>query len=97
MTELRYTVDDARLREVLDAEIARAGTQTALAKKLGVSLVYINDVVRGRRSIAALAPRLGFHTLTVHVPDDGTPPITAAEAARLIDGLRRRRTAGATP
>ncbi len=95
MSEVRYSVDDARLRDVLQGEIARAGTQTALAKKLGVSLAYINDAVRGRRSISALAPRLGYRTLVVHVPDGEQPPITASEAARLIDGLRRRRLEGA--
>jgi len=40
--------------------------------------------------------RLGYHSLTVHVPEGGVPPVTAAEAAKLIDGLRRRRIAGAT-
>jgi len=92
MTEtITDTVDDRRLMQVLEGEIAKAGTRTAAAKKLGISSVYLGDVLNGRRSIAAMAARLGFHTLTVHVPDGEEPKITAADAARLIDGLRRRR------
>lgn len=92
MTDITYTVDDARLRQVLESEIARAGTQTAAAKKIGISHAYLSDVLKGRRHIGAIAARLGFRTLTVHVPDGDEPPVTAIEAARLIDGLRRRRT-----
>lgn len=97
MTDVIFTVDDAKLREVLDGTITRAGSQRAAAAQLGISGPYLSDVLHGRRSISALAGRLGYRSLTVHVPDGEEPPITTTEAARLIDGLRRRRIAGATP
>ena len=38
-----------RLQERLDLA---GGTQTALARELGVSLPYLNDVLHGRRELA---------------------------------------------
>lgn len=96
MTEITFTVDTDHLRDVLDTEIARAGSLAAAAGKLGISVTYLRDVLKDRRSVSALAGRLGYRSLTVHVPDGDVPPITAAEAAKLIDGLRRRRIAEAT-
>ncbi len=37
--------------ERLRAKLVRAGTQRALAVELGVSLPYLNDVLRGRRDL----------------------------------------------
>ena len=40
--------------------LEREHTQTAAAKRLGVSIAYLGDVLHERRYIAAIAGRLGF-------------------------------------
>jgi transcriptional regulator with XRE-family HTH domain len=35
--------------ELLRAAVDKAGTQTAFAKKHGISIAYVNDVLQGRR------------------------------------------------
>ena len=40
---------DAEIRAKLKACAATAGSQRALADKIGVSAVYLSDVIRGRR------------------------------------------------
>lgn len=39
--------------ELLRAAVDKAGTQTAFAKKHGVSISYVNDVLQGRRAAGA--------------------------------------------
>lgn len=39
--------------ELLRAAVDKAGTQTAFAKKHGVSIAYVNDVLQGRRAPGA--------------------------------------------
>lgn len=36
--------------ELLRAAVDKAGTQTAFAKKHGISIAYVNDVLQGRRA-----------------------------------------------
>ncbi len=47
---------DADIRNLLRAEVARAGSQVAYAKRVGVSAQYINDLVamRPQRPITPL-------------------------------------------
>lgn len=35
--------------DLLRAAVDKAGTQTAFAKKHGISIAYVNDVLQGRR------------------------------------------------
>lgn len=44
--EQTYTTEE--IREMLRAAIAEAGNQRAAAVKLGVSVAYLNDVIKGR-------------------------------------------------
>jgi hypothetical protein len=56
------------LRDELSAAVEREGTQTALARDLGISGVYLGDVLHGRRGISEkLAGKLGWRKVTVFV------------------------------
>lgn len=87
-----FVVDAVALRSALDAHVKEHGTQRAAADALGISPVYLSDVLNGRRDIAALAERLGYRPLTLYIPADGEP-MPADLAARLIEKMRRRRMA----
>lgn len=43
---------EEQARERLQQRLDMAGKQVALAKELGVSLPYLNDVLHGRRELA---------------------------------------------
>lgn len=47
MEKTTITVDEVRRR--LQQQIDLNGSQTATAQRLGVSLAYLNDVIRGKR------------------------------------------------
>ncbi len=47
MKKTTITIDEVRRR--LQQQIDLHGSQTAAARNLGVSLAYLNDVIRGRR------------------------------------------------
>lgn len=68
-------IDEAEMLAELHDEIAALGSQTAWAKKHGLSLPYVNDLVHGRRPISAeVAQLLGHERLVVYVrtkPLDG--------------------------
>lgn len=91
-TKATFVVDAEQLRAALDAHVKEYGTQRAAADALGISSVYLSDVLNGRRDIAALAERLGYRPLTIYVPNDGEP-MPADQAARLIEKMRRWRMA----
>ena len=53
-------ITHAAVLERLEAEVARAGSQRALARGWGVSHVFVNDVLHGRRLPGPdMARRLG--------------------------------------
>lgn len=55
----------------LKAGVKQAGTQSAYAKQLGISLAYLNDVLRGRRAVSDnLAAKVGLvrHTTYRELP-----------------------------
>ena len=57
-SELRTEHD---LLNILSEKVVRTGTQRAVADELGISAVYLGDVLRGRRKVGKkLALRLGF-------------------------------------
>lgn len=41
---------DAQVRSELRRQVAALGTQTALARRMGCSLPYLNDVLAGKRA-----------------------------------------------
>lgn len=86
-TKATFVVDAEQLRAALDAHVKEYGTQRAAADALGISSVYLSDVLNGRRDIGALAERLGYRPLTIFVPEDGEP-MPADLAARLIEKNR---------
>jgi hypothetical protein len=44
------------------------GSQTALAKELGISVAYLNDVLHARRPVSAeLAEKIGWKRVTVFI------------------------------
>lgn len=47
MEKITITVDEVRRR--LQQQVELYGSQTAAAQHLGVSLAYLNDVIRGKR------------------------------------------------
>ena len=49
------------LLDMLTRKVEQKGTQRAVAEELGISAVYLGDVLRGRRKVGRnLALRLGF-------------------------------------
>ena len=91
-TKATFVVDAVALRSALDAHVREHGTQRGAADALGISSVYLSDLLNGRRDIGALAERLGYRPRTIYVPNDGEP-MPADLAARLIEKLRRHRMA----
>lgn len=89
-TTQKIVVDADALRAALDHLIGLAGTQARAAERLGISPQYLHDVLHGRRDIDALAERMGYRSLTLYLPD-GSPGISPALAARVIEKLRRTR------
>lgn len=87
-TKATFVVDAAALRSALDVHVQQHVTQRAAADALGISSVYLSDVLNDRRDIAALADRLGYRSLTLYVPVDGEP-MPADLAARLIEEMKR--------
>jgi hypothetical protein len=56
------------LRDNLTDLVERSGTQTALARDLGISGVYLCDILHGRRGISEkLAGKMGWRKVTVYV------------------------------
>ena len=56
------------LRDELTAAVEREGTQTALARDLGISESFLGDILHGRRGISEkLANKLGWKRVTVFV------------------------------
>lgn len=52
--------DDA-VRTLMRRDVEQLGSQRALARKLGLSVAYISDVLRGRRDIGpSLAQHYGY-------------------------------------
>lgn len=57
---------EAEVREELRRRVQKVETQKEAATVLGVSAQYLNDVLRGRREIAAtLAQALGYQRITL--------------------------------
>lgn len=53
--------------ELLRAAVDKAGTQTAFAKKHGISVPYINDVLQGRRNAGKkILKALGLESQTTY-------------------------------
>ena len=64
--------NETQIRAMLAARVSAAGSQVALAKSLGISPVYISDVLNGRRSPGkTLLKALGYRRLWVAEPLDG--------------------------
>ncbi len=58
--------NETQIRAMLAARVASAGSQVALAKSLGISPVYISDVLNGRRSPGkTLLKALGYRRVWV--------------------------------
>lgn len=58
--------DESEVLSQLMAFVEEAGTQVNAAKKLGISLSYLNDLLQGHRHISAeIAGKLGFEKRTV--------------------------------
>lgn len=56
---------------LLRARVATFATQAAAARALGISVAYLNDVLRGRRAIGpSLARAMGWRAETVFVETD---------------------------
>ncbi len=67
---MRYRTE-AQIRALLDARVHAAGTQITLAKELGISPVYISDVLRGRRQPGkTLLAALGYRRVWLAEPDN---------------------------
>ena len=60
-------------QEVMDdlmRAVEKAGSQTALAREWGVSLQYLNDVIRGNRNISdRILDNLGYKLVAVKKQD----------------------------
>ena len=57
--------------KALRALVRELGSQKAVAKKLGFTPSFINDVLKGRREMTeALAAKLGFKRVVTFVPRD---------------------------
>ena len=53
----------------LQSMVAESGTQKAVAEELGISQVYLSDILAGRREISAsVARKLGFERRTDYIP-----------------------------
>ena len=56
------------LVQLLQQKIQRAGTQTAIAKELGITPAYLGDVLRGKRDPGpSLLNALGFRRVITYV------------------------------
>ena len=44
-----YEMTSDHVRKILEREAEKIGSQTALAKHIGVSPAYVHDVINGRR------------------------------------------------
>ncbi len=66
---MRYR-NELQVRAMLVDRLHTAGTQTELAKELGVSPVYISDVLNGRRQPGkTLLRALGYRRVWLVEPD----------------------------
>lgn len=60
------------VKDLLEREVDRLGSQKALAFKMEVSQQYLSDVLLGRRPIGpAILNYFALRPHTVYVPDDG--------------------------
>ncbi len=60
-------VTEHDLRDVITDMIERLGSQTAVARELGVSVVYLNDVLHGKRGLGMkLAEGLGWEKIEIY-------------------------------
>jgi transcriptional regulator with XRE-family HTH domain len=57
---------EREMRNLLVAKAKAAGSQAALAKKLGLSAAYLSDVILGRRDVRRVAERLGYKAETFY-------------------------------
>ena len=58
--------DEPDLRKELIKRLKRQGTQSSLAREIGISHSYLNDILRGKRHITEpVAGYLGFERCTV--------------------------------
>lgn len=65
MEKITITVDEVRRR--LQQQVDSHGSQTAAAQHLGVSLAYLNDVIRGRREPGEkLLTPIGIQKVTIY-------------------------------
>lgn len=54
-------IDEVEMLDILRAFVREAGTQKAAAIQLGISGMYVSDIVNGRRPISdAVAQKLGY-------------------------------------
>jgi hypothetical protein len=57
----------AQLREQLEKAVEAAGTQTAWAKRHGISVAYVNDLLRERKEFSdAVARKLGYRRVLMY-------------------------------
>ena len=57
----------AQVRQLLLAQSQKIGSQAALAKQLGVSAVYLSDVIRGKREPAeTICAALGIERVVTY-------------------------------
>ena len=65
MEKITITVDEVRRR--LQQQVDLNGSQTATAQRLGVSLAYLNDVIRGKREPGEkLLTPIGIHKVVIY-------------------------------
>ena len=66
MNEITYH-SVKNLRDIIFTLIAEHGSQTAVARNLGISTGYLGDILHGRTEISAdVAGRLGFDRIIVY-------------------------------
>lgn len=64
------TVDEAR--ELLSQMVDEKGSQSAVAKWLGVSDAYLSDILNGNRGVSDdIARKLGYRKVVVYVREAG--------------------------
>lgn len=69
----RVMLTPEQVRERLRDECAKWGTQTALARHIGVSVQCLNDVLRGlRRPNPAIRAHLGISEQMMYLQTEGT-------------------------
>ncbi len=52
---------EAEMRETVRRKVAEAGSQREFARRVGVSVPFVNDVIHGRRNVGpTIAGYLGF-------------------------------------